>query len=125
MRVQCIRLVNSITGEPESSNSWLTVGKEYVVLAVSILPERGAMFRIVGDDGHTPALFEACQFAVTATDIPSIWKVQSGEDNGLEFGPSSWLRRGFWEDYFDGAQNARGDFDVARASIIDEAEPTR
>lgn len=125
MKVQCIHLVNPISGDPESRSPWLTVGKEYLVLAVSVLPERGVMFRIVADDGHSPMLFKARQFAVTVTDVPSIWKVRGDDDGGLEFGPDPWLRPGFWEDYFDGLPDASADFEAAKASIINEAGLTR
>jgi hypothetical protein len=125
MRAKCIRLVNSVTGQNESRNPWLTVDKEYTVLAISVIPGREPMFRIVGDDGRTPALFEACQFVVTEPNMSPIWRVHGGDNGGLEFGPSAWLRRGFWEEYFDGSPGANTDFKVARATLIRETEQTR
>lgn len=121
MKVRCVRLVNSVSGEPEARSPWLTVGSEYVVLALSVVPGRNVTFRLIGNDGRTPALFAASQFEIIRGNIPSVWEVQIEEEGRLEIGPRPWLRPGFWEDYFDGMPEATTEFEAARVVIVSES----
>ena len=121
MKVACIRIVNSVTGREESSSPWLTLGKTYVVLAVMATPERGVLFRLIGDESRTPALFDSRQFRTVSSSLASNWAAFGDEQGGLELTPESWARAGFWEDYFNQVPAAVEAFEAEAAIIMREA----
>jgi hypothetical protein len=91
---------------------WFTVGREYLVLAISMRARAGLSFRIVSDDAGTPVLAPAELFdVVPAQPMSGNWVAEVGEGGQLELGPRRWLERGFWERFFDGDADARRVFD--------------
>lgn len=113
MKVKCTRIVNAAgrTVAPGES-PWLTPGKTYLVLAISIVPE-GVRYRIIADQPDTPALFPADQFEVVDGVLGSAW-VFSIRAAGIEIGPGRWSAPDFWERYFDGDPQAIEAFRIAR-----------
>jgi hypothetical protein len=73
---------------------------------------------MLGEEKTTPALFEPEMFEIASSVIPAVWVVTSQKPGALEFGPLSWSRPGFWEDYFDGLPDARAAFDIELAKIV-------
>jgi hypothetical protein len=85
---------------------WLTLHREYDVLAILASPGRTIEFRVLADDGRTPILADSRLFAATAQPVPGSWVCTVSEDGVVELGPSAWLEEGFWERYFDGDPDA-------------------
>jgi hypothetical protein len=123
MRVKCVKIfdVSGSREVPRRRTEWLTIGKEYPVLSVEVGVGQPAYLRIIGDDGHTPGLHIIQQFVTVSSRIPSSWLVQVGENGYLEMAPASWLRPGFWEDYFNGQADAVAQFEAERARIHSES----
>ena len=116
MRVVFI-VVGATQGEPPAkSDGWLTIGREYVVLGI-YGREREIKFRILGDDGTTPALHSSDRFKVISSDIPSDWTFRIFPGNEWEIGPAAWSGAGFWNAYFDGEPSARTVFDAIAIAL--------
>lgn len=119
MRVRCIRLINSVTGQPETSSTWLTLDREYVILSVLADGTGQVLYRLLSDDGRTPGLFASTQFEVVAASLPSIWCIRVTATGGVELAPPAWLTPGFWESYFNGEKAAQDAFGSATALMTE------
>ena len=97
MKVLCVALDES---QPDQSG-WLTLHREYLLLAVLALPGRSIKFRVLSDDGRTPILADSILFAAPIQAVPDTWAAIVTEDGVVEFGPDRWLEPGFWERFFD------------------------
>ena len=120
MKVQCTKITDASGQHKLTRSHRLAVGCEYVVLSIEASPGRQVSLRLVGDDKRLPALHSSDQFIIVTSDMPSNWEVQIGKNGFLELAPHSWLRAGFWEDYFDGEQTAIAAYEEARQSILAE-----
>jgi hypothetical protein len=120
MKVKCIRLINPMTGEEKRRDSWLTVGKVYCVLSVTVTLKQGINFRIISDDEQTPILADSRQFKIISNDIPRGWIVNLPKDNFIELAPQKWTRLGFWEEFFNGEQEALNDFEEEKSKMMSE-----
>ncbi len=118
MKVRCVRLVN-VRGEPVRISSWLTIGKEYLVLEVYAEEQRGSLFRVISDEG-TPILASSSQFEAASDAIPKCWIATLGPDR-LVFSPSAFRAPGFWERYFDRDGAARDEFNKVVKLIEEQA----
>jgi len=119
MIVRCTLLRNPITGEQEERSHWLSVGRNYVVLAIDASFGEGIYYRMIGDDlGGGPGLYDSRQFEVVDSAIPTMWIVRGTPDGSVEFGPPEWVEPGFWEAYFDGEATAREQFASRSAEIM-------
>jgi len=102
MKVKCIKIYNSHRKKFEATSPWITIGKEYIVLEVSVNPGREIYYRLVGDNlDESPGLYDAIQFEVTSNKIPSTWKIRQSSNVELDLGPEPWQIRGFWEDCYN------------------------
>jgi hypothetical protein len=90
MKVRCIK-----------KDAWVTFGKEYLVFGVY---GRGASlkYRLIGDDGHTPALQDAVLFELISSEIPKGWIFRIYPASEWEITPAAWASDGFWTSYFNG-----------------------
>lgn len=113
MKCVCVRLRDKSRDDP-----WLTLGREYDVLSILVVPGRLSVLRILADDGRTPILVESSAFEMVSQEIPSNWFCVISEGGVVELGPEAWLQDGFWERYFDGDAVAVEQFwqDVQRVS---------
>ena len=102
MNVECIRIIDSETGEIIEKSSWLSVGGVYQVLSIFISDCGPTEYRLIADDGNTPAIYEASQFKIINDTLPLNWVVTYEDKSYFELAPKSWSEAGFWEDYFDG-----------------------
>lgn len=118
MTVKCHQLINSITGEIDTSSPWLTIGKTYVVLAVLCEPGRDVLFRLIGDDERTPGLFGSRLFTCVDSQLPLSWGASLSKNGAVELAPEEWLAEGFWEDYFNGVREAEIAFEKGMAAIL-------
>jgi hypothetical protein len=121
MKVRCVKRINPITGKQAASDSWLTIGRSYVVLSVSIELRRGISYRIIANDNTTPALFDSRQFEIVDPKIPSNWAISVAEGRFI-LSPLAWTRRGFWEDFFNSNVDAMRAFEEGKRAIMLEEE---
>ena len=110
MKVLCNNLNPPLSPGSRESDGWLTIGKEYVVVSVYGRGDR-LDYRIVGDDGFTPALQSAGQFEIVEDAIPDNWVFRRYSDSEWVIMPAAWAAEGFWTAYFDGDASARAAFD--------------
>jgi hypothetical protein len=108
VKVRCVRLVNA-RGEPVRTSSWLTLGKEYLVLEVYVDEQQRSRFRVISDDAGTPILASSSEFEAVSDAIPKCWVATFGPDR-LIFSPPAFRAPGFWVRYFDGDGAARNEF---------------
>ena len=120
MKVKCSNIEDKATGKLVKNSSWLTIGKEYVVLSVFIATNKAIEYRISSDDNDTPALFNENQFYVTDNSLSFSWVVNVVSDSYFELAPGLWIREGFWEEYFDGAPQAVEQFNFEKEKILSE-----
>jgi hypothetical protein len=121
MRVVCNKVTNA-DGEVESDSSWLTVGREYLVLSISAIPRGAVRFQIMSDDGVYPVWFDSGDFTTSDRSIPSSWVVDVANDGSLEICPKSWSTPGFWEAFLDGDAVAGKLFDDELALMAQVAD---
>jgi len=100
MKVKCIKIYNEHTKAYQESSSWLTIGKEYIVLAIEVRQDN-VLFLIASDANEQPILQSATQFEVISKKIPSTWKISSGVLELFSLEPKAWQEPGFWEDCYD------------------------
>ena len=81
---------------------YLTVGRDYVVLAILVPSDRPTEFLILTDQDD-PSWFPASQFDLVSADVPTSWKILVGEGGSaqrIEIAPEPWLSVGYWSDYW-------------------------
>ena len=96
-------------------SGFLTVGAEYVVLAVEATPSEGVQFGILDDESSTPGLHNAAEFDLVSDHVPSNWRIAvgaGGSPAAFELAPEPWLEPRFWLDFF-------GDGDTAAIAAQD------
>jgi hypothetical protein len=118
MRVVCEKILTATDAVPALSSPWLTVDKEYLVLEVIAAPMRRVLLRLEDDSGPGPSVYDARMFRTTSAAIPPSWIATLGADGSLRLGPESWLRDGFWEDYFEGDRTAIESFVKELATLV-------
>lgn len=106
MRVRCTQLIEASgpkRGQRRASHPSIVVGEEYVVLSVMIDgSERDpwkVSLQILEPDGR-PVWRPGRMFETTDTTVPSNWTVELWNDGSLHMAPASWLREGYWEDFW-------------------------
>lgn len=100
MKVKCRKIYNEHTKEYQETSSWLTVGKEYVVLAIEVRQDR-VLFLVSSDSNQQPVLQDAIQFEVLNKKMPSSWQVGPAALALFMIGPKAWQKPAFWEDCYD------------------------
>jgi hypothetical protein len=95
---------------PGKSDGWVTIGRHYVVLAVYGRGD-GLRYRIIGDDGITPAFQDAEQFEITSSEIPTNWIFRVYPNLEWEMTHKAFSDSGFWSAFFDGDSSATSIFE--------------
>jgi hypothetical protein len=121
MKVRCVRIINSVTGEEMQRSPWLTIGRDYIVLSVDVYRDKEVSFRLISDHSPSPAMFDSREFEVMSGRLPSNWVAWNDETGAFGLRPKKWLRPGFWEDYFNDIPEAIRDFEEERNVIMAEA----
>jgi hypothetical protein len=122
MKVRCERLLSPTTGQPLERSPLLTVGAEYLVLAVVAEPGGRVVLRLIDDQGRSPSVWDARLFSTTSARIPAAWDIRVDDRGVLTLAPAAWQRPGFWEAYFDGDPDAVADFEAGLAAITSEPD---
>jgi hypothetical protein len=122
MRVRCERLQSPTTGEPLQRSPLLTIGREYQVLSVIAEPGHRILLQLIDDQGDSPSIWDARLFSTTSTRIPQLWGVRIDANGVLTLAPTTWLRDGFWDAYFDGDARAVAEFQSALSTLQAEVD---
>lgn len=118
---RCVQLAAQPTLPADSvRNAWLTVGEKYLILGI-FGRDSSIKFRVIADDGHTPALQDAEQFELISCEIPKDWIFRMYKKGEWELTPSAWNLDGFWVSYFDGEPAAKKAFQDQLQSMRAEA----
>lgn len=121
MKVRCIRIISPVDGSDLVESSWVRVGHEYVVLTLLIDPSGHVKVRIA-NDRESPGIWASEMFETSDENLPPNWVARLEVDGLLEFGPKDWLRKGFWEDYYDYEPEARAQYERELAIILADAD---
>lgn len=121
MKVKCQQIINEHTQQRQETSEWLTIGKEYIVLAVEVYPTKNLYLLVDDSSNKVPGLHDAKQFQVLSSYIPSNWVVNPGDLEILSIGPKVWQEPTFWENCYDGDSSALEIY-KREASIIYEEE---
>lgn len=109
MRVRFVGDPGRTASGERRGSGFLTVGKEYVVLALNANNERGVTFLLLDDDTAQPGWHSSVAFDLVADGVPSNWRVSvggAGKADHLEVGPSAWLEDGFFNNYWGDGDEA-------------------
>lgn len=106
MKVKCLKIINEHTQQQQDTSHWLTVGKEYIVLAIQVFPTKNFYLLVDDSSNQDPHLHDAKQFAVLSHHIPSNWTVNPGDLEVVSIGPKVWQEPTFWESCYDGDQES-------------------
>lgn len=103
MKVKCIRLLNSAGREVEFS-PWLTLGRVYHVLSISIDESGRRSYGILSGfrEGEWPQIRshqEEC-FEVVSDVVPSNWRNMVCKD-AIDISPAAWQEPSFYEAFSD------------------------
>lgn len=94
------KLISHVSGEVLETSPWLTIGKEYVVMALFFSNQEISMYFQSDSDGQ-PGFFLVRGFEFVSQKIPSTWVTKIKELNGkkvVKMLPASWAYDGFFED---------------------------
>lgn len=123
MKVKCIKLFDSDGREVEFS-PWLTVGRIYHVMGISIGADGQRRYQIVSHDcdpGFATLAYQRAEaFEVVSTQVPSNWRIRVGEDGAIGIAPGAWQKVGFFEAFYEQDPSAYSIFEQARDSILSE-----
>jgi hypothetical protein len=102
MKIKCLNIYNQHTKQYQQESPWLTIGKEYVVLEITISAKKGSLYRLVGDnENKMPGLYESLQFEIVSDFIPSNWKISISNMTLVVLGPKEWRKNEFWDRCYD------------------------
>jgi hypothetical protein len=100
MKVKCNKIYNEHTKNYQETSSWLTIGKEYVVLEIEVRQDK-VSFLVPSDSNQQPVLQNAIQFEVLNKKIPNNWQIGPATLAIFVISPRAWQEPGFWENCYD------------------------
>ena len=106
MKVRCQRIITEHTQQQQDTSPWLTIGKEYIVLAIEIYSTKNLYLLVDDSSNQAPGLHDAKQFQVVTHHVPSNWEINPGDVEVVTIGPKAWQKSSFWEECYDGAPKA-------------------
>jgi hypothetical protein len=124
MKVKCLKIINEHTQKEQNTSPWLTVGKEYLVLAIEVYQTKNYFLLIDDSEDKAPGLHDAKQFEVISYRIPTNWQINPGDLEIMTIGPKSWQEPGFWERCYEHDESALEIY-KHEARIIREVETMR
>lgn len=106
MKVQCILIPNSPSGDLRQESSRLTIGSIYSVASIYAEPSRSTLLQIVSGDRGSLVWVDSSSFVTVNGKLPARWVAEIDSEGGLTLAPAAWLAEGFWEDYFNGVRES-------------------
>lgn len=106
MRVKCNKILSPDTKKDLGSKSpWLTVGNEYIILAMNVSSKNGLEIYIQSEHYKEPFFVDLDGFEMISQSIPTSWVtiIEQREDQTLiSMLPKSWsMNKNFFEDLED------------------------
>lgn len=112
-----------ITGNEVASHPAVEIGRDYLVLSLSVSDERQNVRILSAHDGQ-PALWPLAMFELVSEKISRTWSASIRHIEGgshLILAPVEWHRPDFWDDYWDRRWEGAGEaFDRAVAAMAAE-----
>ena len=106
MKVKCLKIINEFTQQDQEMSAWLTVNKEYNVLAMEVRTNKNFFLLIDDSINQAPHLHDAKQFEVVTHGVPSNWVINAGNLEVMTIGPKVWQNLNFWEECYEGNEAA-------------------
>lgn len=122
MKVLCVRLPAPLDGMQLDSSPWVTVDREYPVVAVAADPGNRVQLQLL-NDASSLGWFDADCFLTLDDSIPDNWTARIGEGGKFDMAPRAWLEEGFWERYYDADPSAQESVEREVAIILGPAAP--
>ena len=120
MRIKCQKILNERTQHQQESSPWLTIGKEYIVLAIEVYPTKNYFLLVDDSSNQAPHLHDAKQFEVISHHISSNWRINKGDLDIMTIAPEAWQDPNFWEKCYDGDPSALEIFKHEARIIMEE-----
>jgi len=102
VKVMCRKIISHTTGEDlGKSDPWLTVGNEYIILAMDYLETEGFQIYIQSENYNEPIFTHIIGFEFVSQKIPSSWITTVSNSYGrkvITMLPASWNYDSFFED---------------------------
>ena len=109
MQVKCSEL-RDIFGNIQTKSKWLTVGKIYLVLSLTLSNGRW-LVRVKGDSDPGLGLFPMDQFTIVDPRLPKNWIAVWHEKGAFELTTEAWSKPSFWEKYYEHDEEAKRIFE--------------
>lgn len=123
MKVKCIRLLDALDREVETS-PWLTLGDVYHVMSIDIGQDGKRRYGIVtsgrGDEWPSMGAHQAECFEIVSTMVPSNWRPKVNAHGGITIAPDAWLQPSFFVDFYDHDAASLPAFQRERDVILNE-----
>lgn len=100
MIVACQKILD-LNGVELKASTFLTKGKSYPVLSVSMYPGQPMKFRIIADDG-TPVVVEGDRLSIEDATVPETWVSKIKNGGFIQSGYPEILDADIMERYFEG-----------------------
>lgn len=120
MRVRCVRTIDETTGAERSSDPWLTIGSEYVVLSLVTKARSRQYYILFSESQGVPALFRVNQCEITDDSLPKSWRANESGEGLVQLGPREWTGS-FWDEFNDDKDAARDLFLAVKAQLESES----
>lgn len=125
MRVKCNKILSPDTKKDLGSKSpWLTVGNEYIILAMNVSSKNGVEIYIQSEHYKEPFFVDLDGFEMVSQSLPTSWvtMIEQREDQTLiSMLPKSWsLNKKFFEDLEDENPEAVALFNKEAKLIYEE-----
>jgi hypothetical protein len=124
MKVKCIEIKRI---NKEGLYQSLTIGKEYIVLAIEFYDKSVSSFsesigdfvlyRIKDNDGIVIP-FPARIFEITSSSISLCWIPYYKNNDSFSILPKLWAREYFWDDFYNDEDKALLDFKMVEQELI-------
>ena len=109
MLVRCEVITSPVSGEVQAESPWVTVGSEYLVVAILAYMGRQVDLWIVDDSGE-PSVWPMTMFTVVDGRMPPEWEAHD-QAGALVIEPREFWPVGFWERYWERSREERVLFD--------------
>lgn len=106
MKVKCKQIINEHTQQQQNTSAWLTIGREYIVLAIEVYSTKTLYLLVDDSSNQAPHLHDAKQFEILSHRIPSNWNINPGNLEIITIAPKIWQKSTFWEECYEGDQAA-------------------
>ncbi len=120
MLVKVRKIISQTTKEQLNHSPWIQLDKEYLVLALFVVPNYGISVYIQTENDHQPRFFLLDGIEMVSQHLPSNWKMFITSGNIVKLIPEPWNYETFFEDLEDGDLKAVALFNQEAEKIYEE-----